>query len=334
MLIRHKKSSDVASHEITPKSVYLDRRRFIQASGLIASSMMGGSMFLGARAGQAAVMPAKGGQFADVAKGYSKLGEKDAPSPFESVTTYNNYYEFGTGKEDPAENAGPFKPLPWTVKVDGLCAHPGTVGFDDLIKPHALEERVYRMRCVEAWSMVIPWVGIPLAEIVKRFEPLGAAKYVRFETVVRPAEMVGQRSAHILPWPYVEGLRLDEAMNPLALIAVGLYGQPLLNQNGAPLRLVTPWKYGFKGVKSIVRISFTEDEPKNTWREMNASEYGFYANVNPKVDHPRWTQATERRLGDGGLAGILEPRRRTLMFNGYEEEVAHLYAGMALSKYY
>lgn len=182
--------------------------------------------------------------------------------------------------------------------------------------------------------MVIPWVGIPLAEIVKRFEPLGAAKYVRFETVVRPAEMVGQRSAHILPWPYVEGLRLDEAMNPLALIAVGLYGQPLLNQNGAPLRLVTPWKYGFKGVKSIVRISFTEDEPKNTWREMNASEYGFYANVNPKVDHPRWTQATERRLGDGGLAGILEPRRRTLMFNGYEEEVAHLYAGMALSKYY
>ena len=329
MLIRHKKPSDVASHEITPESVYLDRRRFIQASGLIA-----GSMILGAPAGQAAVMPAKGGQFADVTKGYSKLGENDTPTPFESVTTYNNYYEFGTGKEDPAENAGPFKPQPWTVTVDGLCAHPGTVGFDDLIKPHALEERIYRMRCVEAWSMVIPWVGIPLAEIVKRFEPLSAAKYVRFETIVRPAEMVGQRSAHILPWPYVEGLRLDEAMNPLALIAVGLYGQPLLNQNGAPLRLVTPWKYGFKGVKSIVRISFTEVEPKNTWREMNASEYGFYANVNPKVDHPRWTQATERRLGGGGLAGILEPRRRTLMFNGYEEEVAHLYDGMSLTKYY
>lgn len=182
--------------------------------------------------------------------------------------------------------------------------------------------------------MVIPWVGIPLADIVKRFEPQGSAKYIRFETVVRPAEMVGQRRSHILPWPYVEGLRLDEAMNPMALIAVGLYGQPLPNQNGAPLRLVVPWKYGFKGVKSIVSMSFTEAEPRNTWREMNAGEYGFFANVNPRVDHPRWTQATERRIGAGGVGGLLEPRRATLMFNGYAEEVGQLYAGMDLARYY
>ena len=330
MLIRQKKTSEVASHEITPEHVYLNRRTFIQATGLIA-----GSLALGATAGHAAVMPAKGAKFADVKKGYSKLGEKDTPTTFEAVTTYNNYYEFGTGKDDPAQNAGPFKPLPWTVQVDGLCNKPGTLGFDDFLKPHALEERIYRMRCVEAWSMVIPWVGISLADVVKRFEPQGSAKYIRFETVVRPAEMSGQRSSHILPWPYVEGLRLDEAQNPLAILAVGLYGQPLLGQNGAPIRLVVPWKYGFKGVKSIVRISFVEEEPKNTWRTMNSDEYGFYANVNPKVDHPRWTQASERRIGaGGGLGGLISPRQATLMFNGYQVEVAHLYDGMNLSRYY
>jgi sulfoxide reductase catalytic subunit YedY len=329
MLIRQKKASDVASHEITPHSVYLNRRQIIKASGLIA-----GSLVLGSGMGHAAVLPAKGGKFADVKNTYNKLGEGDALTPVGAVTTYNNFYEFGTGKEDPADNAGTFKPLPWTVKVDGLCAHPGTLDFNDFIKPHTLEERVYRMRCVEAWSMVIPWVGISLADIVKRFEPQGSAKYIRFETIVRPDEMPGQRKAHILPWPYVEGLRLDEAMNPLAILAVGLYGTPLLNQNGAPLRLVVPWKYGFKGVKSIVRISFTEEEPKNTWQVMNADEYGFYANVNPRVDHPRWTQATERRIGAGGFGGLLEPRRPTLMFNGYEEEVAQLYKGMDLAKYY
>ncbi len=325
MLIRHKKASDVASHEITPESVYLNRRRFIQASGLAAGSIM-----MGAAPSEAAVLPAKGAKFADLKKGYSKLGKDDALTPFDGVTTYNNYYEFGTGKSDPAKTSGAFKPLPWKVKVDGLCAKPGTIDFDEFIKPHTIEERVYRMRCVEAWSMVIPWAGIPLAEIIKRFEPQSSAKYIQFETIVRPEEMPGQRSSYILPWPYIEGLRMDEAMNPLAILAVGLYDQPLLAQNGAPLRLVVPWKYGFKGVKSIVRISFTETEPKNTWRVMNADEYGFYANVNPKVDHPRWTQASERRL----TGGFLEGRRATLMFNGYEEEVAHLYTGMDLAKFY
>ena len=329
MLIRQKKASDVASHEITPESIYVNRRQIIKASGLIA-----GSLLLGARGSAAAVMPSKGGKFADVKTTYNKLGEKDALTPEGAVTTYNNFYEFGTGKDDPADNAGDFKPLPWTVKVDGLCANPGTLDFNEFIKPHTLEERVYRMRCVEAWSMVIPRVGNPLAEVVKRFEPQGSAKYIRFETVVRPEQMPGQRSAHILPWPYVEGLRMDEAMNPLALLAVGLYGAPLPNQNGAPLRLVVPWKYGFKSIKSIVSISFTEDPPKNTWQVMNAPEYGFYANVNPRVDHPRWTQASERRIGAGGLAGLLEARRPTLMFNGYEEEVAHLYTGMDLTRHY
>jgi len=330
MLIRQKKASDVASHEITPKGVYLNRRRFIEATGLIAGSLM-----LGAGKGEAAVLPAKGDKFAGLKTTYNKLGPEDAPTPYKAVTTYNNFYEFGTGKEDPAEKAGPFKPLPWSVKVDGLCNKPGTISFEDFIKPHTAEERVYRMRCVEAWSMVIPWVGISLGDVVKRFEPQGSAKYVRFETVVRPAEMVGQRSAHILPWPYVEGLRLDEAANPLSILAIGLYGESLLNQNGAPLRLVVPWKYGFKGVKSIVRMTFTEEEPQNTWRVMNEGEYGFYANVNPAVDHPRWTQASERRIGGGGaLGGLIEPRRPTLMFNGYQEEVGQLYAGMDLAKFY
>lgn len=331
MLIRRKKASDVASHEITPQSVYLNRRQIIQSSGLIAGSLLAGST-----SALAAVMPKdKGGKFDGVVKGYSKLNADDQQTPLELVTGYNNFYEFGTGKEDPAANAGNFKPLPWTVKIDGLCNKPGTIDFNDLIKPHTLEERIYRLRCVEAWSMVIPWVGIPLADIVKRFDPLGSAKYIKFETIVRPEEMPGQRSARILPWPYVEGLRLDEATNPLAILAVGLYGAPLPNQNGAPLRLVVPWKYGFKCIKSIDRISFVENEPTNTWKVMQSSEYGFYANVNPKVDHPRWTQASERRLdGAGGFSGLLAARRPTLMFNGYEEEVAHLYAGMDLAKQY
>ncbi len=323
MLIRHRKASDIPSHEITPQGVYLNRRELIGATGLIAGSLALGGL---ARSAAGAVMPAAGGKFADVAKGYSKLGKNDAPTSFEDVTTYNNFYEFGLGKDDPVEHAGAFKPLPWTVQVDGLCAKPGAIDFNDLIKPHALEERIYRMRCVEAWSMVIPWVGIPLAEVVKRFEPQGSAKFIRFETVVRPKEMRGQRSAN-LPWPYIEGLRMDEAMHPLAILAVGLYGQTLPTQNGAPLRLVVPWKYGFKGIKSIVRISFVEDQPQNTWKVMNGSEYGFYANVNPNVDHPRWSQASERRIGDFR-------RRPTLMFNGYEEDVAHLYKGMNLTRLY
>jgi sulfoxide reductase catalytic subunit YedY len=327
MLIRHKRRSDVASHEITPARVYLNRRTFLQASGLFAGSLM----FAG-RGAAAAVMPAPGAKFADLMPGYSKLGEADAPTPLDAITTYNNFLEFGTGKGDASKHAGAFKPLPWTIKVDGMCAKPGDIGLEDLLKPHALEERIYRMRCVEAWSMVIPWVGIPLGEVIKRFEPLGSAKYIRLETVVRPTEMRAQRR-NTKDFPYVEGLRLDEAMHPLTLLAVGIYGQPLLGQNGAPIRLVVPWKYGFKGVKSIARISFTDTEPKNTWQVMNPREFGFYANVNPEVDHPRWTQANERRIDGaqgGGLKAMFAPRRPTLMFNGYAEEVAQMYAGMDL----
>ena len=326
MLIRHRKRSDIASHEITSESAYLNRRELIKGTGLIAGSLALSSAIGASRSASAAVMPAPGGKFADVAKGYAKLGGNDAPTSFEDITTYNNFYEFGLDKGDPAEHAHNFKPLPWTVKVDGLCNKPGTIDFNDLIKPAALEERIYRMRCVEAWSMVIPWVGISLASVINRFEPQGSAKFIRFETIVRPTEMRGQRSAN-LPWPYIEGLRMDEAMNPLTILAVGLYGQPLLGQSGAPIRLVVPWKYGFKGVKSIVRISFVEEQPQNTWKVMNGSEYGFYANVNPKVDHPRWSQASERRIGEFR-------RRPTLMFNGYEEEVADLYKGMNLSRLY
>lgn len=327
MLIRHKRRADVAAHEITPQSVYLNRRAFIQASGLLAGSMM-----WGVSAGAAAPAPASAKTIANVTPGYSKVGPDDAPTPFESITTYNNFLEFGTGKGDAAKHAGAFKPLPWTVKIDGMCTNPGEIGLEDLLKPHALEERIYRMRCVEAWSMVIPWVGIPLADVIKRFEPLGSAKYVRFETVVRPAEMPRQRR-NSSDFPYIEGLRLDEAMNPLTILAVGLYGRELLGQNGAPLRLVVPWKYGFKGVKSIARISFTDVEPKNTWQVTNPREFGFYANVNPSVDHPRWTQASERRIdGASGLKALMAPRRPTMMFNGYEEEVAQMYAGMDLRK--
>ena len=325
MLIRQKKKSDVLSYEITPHSVYLDRRRFMEGLGLAAGSIALSVTPL--KHAYGARLPRGNGEIDGLVSGYSKLGKNDELTHLNAVTTYNNFYEFGTGKEDPGRNSSAFKPRPWQIKVDGLCANPGTLDLDDFVKPHTLEERIYRMRCVEAWSMVIPWVGIPLGAIIKRFEPLGSAKYVSFETIVRPEEMPGQRRGHILPWPYVEGLRLDEAANPLAIMSVGLYGSVLPNQNGAPLRLVVPWKYGFKGIKSIVRMTFTEEEPKNTWQLMNPPEYGFYANVNPTVDHPRWSQASERRIGDFR-------RRSTLMFNGYEEEVGHLYAGMDLLKNY
>jgi len=324
MLIRVKQKSDVASHEITPQSVYLNRRAMIAGTGLIA-----GSALLAAPRAQAALQkgPGVNTPLANVKEGYRKLGEKDAITPYDAASSYNNFYEFGTGKDDPAANSGKFKPLPWSVKVDGLCNNGGTFALEDFIKPHQLEERIYRLRCVEAWSMVIPWIGVSLADVVKRADPQGSAKYIQFETVVRPEEMSGQRSKFILPWPYVEGLRMDEAMNPLAILVTGMYGEAVPNQNGAPLRLMAPWKYGFKNIKSIVRISFVEKQPENTWKVTNPGEYGFYANVNPKVDHPRWTQASERRIGD-----FL--RRDTLMFNGYEEEVASLYAGMDLKRNY
>jgi sulfoxide reductase catalytic subunit YedY len=249
----------------------------------------------------------------------------EQPNSYEEVTGYNNFYEFGTDKEDPKANAGNFKPMPWTVRVEGLCNKPGNYGYEDLVKPHKIEDRTYRLRCVEAWSMVIPWQGIPLGEMLKRFEPRPAAKYVAFTTVLRPS-MPGQRNTFSLRWPYTEGLRLDEARHPLAILATGLYGQELPPQDGAPIRLVVPWKYGFKGIKSIVKITLAAAKPETTWNIAAPDEYGFYANVNPDVDHPRWTQATERRIGEFR-------RRRTLPFNGYTQ-VASLYSGMDLRKFY
>jgi sulfoxide reductase catalytic subunit YedY len=248
----------------------------------------------------------------------------DKPNTYEEITTYNNYYEFGTDKDDPSNNATKFRTRPWTVKVDGLVKKPADYQFDDLVKPYKLEDRTYRFRCVEAWSMVIPWQGIPLAEMIKRFEPLPSAKFVQFTTLMAPDQMPGEREA-ILPWPYVEGLRMDEATHPLTLMVTGLYGKTLPNQNGAPLRLIVPWKYGFKGIKAITRISFVDKQPRNTWQIANPNEYGFYANVNPEVDHPRWTQASERRIGQFR-------RQKTLMFNGYADQVAGMYAGMDLRK--
>ncbi len=335
MLIRQKTKSECTPCEITPRQVYVNRRQFIErASAGVGFAALAGFHPTSSKAG---TLPPEG-QIPNIVPGYSKLGDDEDLTHPQAITTYNNFFEFGTEKTDPAKHAHRLTTRPWTVTVDGLCAKPGTLNLEDFLKPYSFEQRVYRMRCVEAWSMVIPWVGFSLGEVVKRFEPLGSAKYIQFETLVRPNEMPGQRRSqnltdrfgvpqHILPWPYTEGLRLDEALNPLAILAVGLYGEVLPNQNGAPLRLVVPWKYGFKSIKSIVRITFTEDEPKTTWQNMNPREYGFYGNVNPSVSHPRWSQATERRIGE-------LTRRDTLMFNGYGKEVAYLYAGMDLKKLY
>jgi sulfoxide reductase catalytic subunit YedY len=322
MLIRRPRPGDSASvlpSEITSESVYLNRRKLLQAA------MMAGVAGIGAGwVGEA------GATVADLkVQRNAKYSVNDAPNSYEDITTYNNFYEFGLDKADPAENSGRFKPTPWTVTVKGEAEKTGTFALEDILKPHTIEERVYRLRCVEAWSMVIPWAGVPLADVLKTFKPTSKAKYVAFKTVLRPEEMPGQRAGS-LDWPYVEGLRIDEATHPLALLAVGLYGKTLPNQNGAPLRLVTPWKYGFKGIKSIVEIRFTEKQPPTTWNISASHEYGFYANVNPKVDHPRWSQARERKIG----AGVFGSRVPTLMFNGYEQEVASLYQGMDLKKYY
>jgi len=307
----------IASSEITPRSVYLKRRDFLTA----AAAGIG----MAAAGGKAALADAL-----TATKSNYTVDEK--LTPIKDVTTYNNFYEFGLDKADPANLSGKFKPRPWTVKVDGMVNKPGTFDIDALIKEFPPEERVYRMRCVEAWSMVIPWDGFPLSALLDKVEPLGSAKFVAFETVVRPEEMPGQSGLlQSLDWPYVEGLRLDEARNPLTLLAVGLYGETLPNQNGAPIRLVVPWKYGFKGIKSIVRITLTDKQPLNTWQVTNSQEYGFYANVNPAVDHPRWSQATERRIGEDGL---FAKKRKTLMFNGYEAQVGQLYAGLDLRKNY
>jgi methionine sulfoxide reductase catalytic subunit len=320
MLIKH--PSDIAPSEITPHKVYLRRREFL--AGAASLGVIGGlSALAGTDRAEAAPLQATKSPL-------STTGEQ--VTSLKDITHYNNYYEFGTDKSDPASNAHTLTTMPWKVKVDGLVGKPGDYDYDDLLKSTALEERIYRMRCVEGWSMVIPWVGLPLAAVLKRLEPQASAKYVAFETIVRPAEMPGQRGVfQPLPWPYVEGLRLDEAMHPLTILAVGLYGETLPNQNGAPIRLVVPWKYGFKSIKSIVRIRLTDTEPPTAWKQQNAREYGFYSNVNPQVDHPRWSQATERRIGEGGL---FARRRPTLPFNGYGEQVASLYAGMDLKANY
>jgi sulfoxide reductase catalytic subunit YedY len=318
-----------ASSEITDERWYLRRREFMQLGAGLIGAMAGGAIV--ACVGDT-VDASNGGATAVAAQSPLTAAKKmvtttEPLNKFEEISGYNNYYEFGTGKGDPARYAGQLKTTPWTVKIDGLCNKPGDYHLDDLIKTADLEERVYRFRCVEAWSMVIPWIGIPLATVIKRADPQPKAAFIEMQTVLRPSEMPGLASGG-LNWPYTEGLRMDEAMNPLALLAVGLYGKTLLNQNGAPIRLVVPWKYGFKGVKSIVRIRFVEKMPHTAWNDANASEYGFYSNVNPTVDHPRWSQATERRI-----PGIFKSTK-TLMFNGYADQVASMYAGMDLRKWY
>ncbi|MEE2896904.1 MAG: protein-methionine-sulfoxide reductase catalytic subunit MsrP [Gemmatimonadota bacterium] len=318
MIIRTRKPSDVPSSEITPEHVYVNRRRFIRNAAVGAAALAIAPRALrGITDGPAQEVPAR---FANMK---SELGEE--LNPYRDVTTYNNFYEFGTQKEDPSRNAGDFQPAPWSIRVEGLVNNPGDYNLEDFIGPSNVEDRVYRMRCVEAWSIVVPWRGFPLADVVKRADPMGDAKYVEFKTVVRPSEMPGQRT-RVLDWPYVEGLRLDEAMNPLTLMTTGVYGMDLPNQNGAPLRLIMPWKYGFKGIKSIVSMNFVEEMPRNTWWVQNRREYGFFANVNPQVDHPRWTQKRERRLGEFR-------RRETLMFNGYTDEVQSMYEGMDLTRW-
>jgi sulfoxide reductase catalytic subunit YedY len=299
--------------EITPREIFLNRRHLVMGAAAL---------------GLAAALPEGATSAAALQSTKSPLSTDEEPTPLEDVTSYNNYYEFGTDKGDPAANAHTLTTKPWTVAVDGLVARPTEFHLEDLLSSVTLEERIYRLRCVEGWSMVIPWVGFPLAAVLNRVEPLGSAKYVAFETVLRPEEMRGQKGFfQALEWPYVEGLRLDEALHPLTILAVGLYGETLPNQNGAPIRLVVPWKYGFKSIKSIVRISLVEKQPETSWNRQNAGEYGFYSNVNPEVDHPRCSQATERPIGTGGL---FAKRKPTLLFNGYAEPVASLYAGMDL----
>jgi sulfoxide reductase catalytic subunit YedY len=309
--------------EITPESVYRSRRKFL-------ASLAGAGLAVAPLA-QAAeeVLTVKLVERPLEFRRNPRYSTSEKLNSFAEITGYNNFYEFGTGKEDPAANAHRLRPRPWSVVVDGECKKPGRFDLEDFLKPHPLEERIYRLRCVEAWSMVIPWIGFPLADFVKRFQPTSRAKYLEFTTLLDPRQMPGQRHA-VLDWPYVEGLRMDEAMHPLAILGVGLYGKPLPNQNGAPLRLVVPWKYGFKSIKSIVRIRFVEAMPKTTWALSAPREYGFFANVNPEVDHPRWSQKSERRIGSSSFF----TRQPTQPFNGYAAEVAALYRGMDLARWF
>jgi len=317
-----KPAPDIRPSEITPEDVYLSRRRFLRGIGAVG-----------------VITGVPGAALAQTVMGVSVVRELAyRPNPrystdeekntYEEITGYNNFYEFGTDKGDPARYAGRLRTRPWSLAIEGEAEKTGVFDLEDILAPHALEERIYRLRCVEAWSMVIPWIGFPLGELVKRFRPTSRAKYLQFTTLLDPKQMPGQRYP-VVDWPYVEGLRMDEAMHPLALLAVGLYGKVMPNQNGAPIRLVVPWKYGFKSIKSIVSIRFTEQRPRSSWERALPREYGFYANVNPDVDHPRWSQKTERRIGAGTL---WSPRQPTRMFNGYAEQVASLYAGMDLAR--
>ena len=315
MLIKVKSKSQLTDNEVTDYGVYKRRREFIKkAAGTTAALSIG--------------IPSIGTGGVDIS---NYIKDTDNPLAEElteeiKVTSYNNFYELGTGKGDPKRNAHLLKTEPWAITVEGECEKPGVLALEDFISPHQLEERIYRFRCVEAWSMVVPWLGVELGPVLKRFEPTSKAKYVEFTTILDPEHLPGQRRS-ILDWPYQEGLRIDEAMNPLTLLTVGLYGKELPNQNGAPLRLIVPWKYGFKSIKSIVKIRFTENQPDTSWNLQAAREYGFYSNVNPEVDHPRWSQARERKIGE-------LRKRKTLMFNGYADEVASMYEGMDLQKFF
>lgn len=324
MLIKRRPSWVLSESEVTPESVYLNRRKFM--AGTIASAAA--LTMPGLLRAEDSGIPGEPLQY----KAMPAFSTDEKKAPYQAITSYNNFYEFGTDKGDPARYADAMSVDPWSVSVEGECAKTGTYALEDLLKPHQYQERIYRLRCVEAWSMVIPWVGVPLAEVLAALEPTSKAKYVYFETLHDPDQMRGQRSMFsVIDWPYREGLRMDEAMNELSFLAIGLYGKTLPNQNGAPIRLVVPWKYGFKSIKSIVRIRFMEERPKTSWEMIAPEEYGFYANVNPDVDHPRWSQKRERRLP----SGLLSPNWiETVKFNGYGEQVAHLYKGMDLSRYY
>lgn len=320
MLIKTRKSTDIASSEITPYEVYQSRRKFIKGSAgilLATAAASTTSLFSSAHAAISNKLNYNKG---------SQFNTTEDLTPFEDVTTYNNFYEFGTDKSSPAREAHRLTTSPWDIKITGEIGKPATYHLEDILKNKVLEERIYRLRCVERWSMVVPWIGFPLRDLIKQVEPGSKAKYVEFKTLHRPKEMIGQQR-RVLEWPYIEGLRMDEAMHPLTILAVGLYGKELPKQNGAPIRLVVPWKYGFKSIKSIDSIHFTEKQPVSSWTRAAPDEYGFYSNVNPHVSHPRWSQQRERRLGE-----FL--KRKTLMFNGYADEVASLYAGMDLKKYY
>ena len=321
MSIIIKKPTGIQPSEITPKSVYLNRRKFMQKT-VAASLLLSLDAALPAWANRSPEP-----RWTDLNK--SPFSTDEALNSYQDITTYNNFYEFGSGKKDPHKNATEFDPRPWSIVVEGECEKKGRYDLEDFINSSVLEERIYRLRCVEGWSMVIPWVGFSLAEMLKKFEPNSKAKYVEFTTLYDKSRMPGQKT-RLLPWPYVEALRIDEAMNELPIMAVGLYGDILPNQNGAPVRLVVPWKYGFKSIKSIVKIRFTETQPETTWNQVAPEEYGFYSNVNPDVDHPRWSQKKERVIG----RPFWEPKRETEIFNGYAEQVAHLYKGMDLKKYF